>query len=489
MITWMQRHKKWLIITIWISTIAFIGAGFVGWGQYSYGNKAGAAAKVGDVEISQGELQKAYSRLYTQYNKIFQGNFDEAKAKKFGLDKQAMQQLIQQALIINLAHSYNIIISDKEVIQILRKQKAFYKNGEFDKETYKLVLSQNRLTIKEYEAQLRKELLIEKTLKLLPVKTSKNEENILNTVFNIADKLNYKVLTLNDIKIKPNEKELEKFWRSKQNNFMSDVVYEVNYIKVAPKQNDFSNDVIAKYYKENRTHFKAKNGKILSLDLAKSKVIQELNAKATKDKALRTYIAFKKNKLADNIVVNNTKVSKSNNQFTAEALEKISKLALIKPYSKPVSINGNYYIFELLKIHPSKPKSFQEVRAVVLPLYETQLKKEKLMQLANSSVKTFVGKTTSEFVTITSIDKLPGLSKQEAANFLQKLLVSDKKRSFIALNNGKIVLYNILEQKLLTNSNNNVSDTIAKIKSAMFNEGLLKTLQNKYKTEIFIKGL
>jgi len=39
MITWMQTHKKWLIITIWIATIAFVGAGFVGWGAYSYGKK------------------------------------------------------------------------------------------------------------------------------------------------------------------------------------------------------------------------------------------------------------------------------------------------------------------------------------------------------------------------------------------------------------------------------------------------------------------
>ena len=44
MITWMQRHKKWLIITIWISTIAFIGAGFVGWGSYNYGSSAGSSA-------------------------------------------------------------------------------------------------------------------------------------------------------------------------------------------------------------------------------------------------------------------------------------------------------------------------------------------------------------------------------------------------------------------------------------------------------------
>ncbi len=488
MITWMQRHKKWLIITIWISTIAFVGAGFVGWGQYSYGNKAGAVAKVGDVEISKGELQKTYSRLYAQYNQMFQGNFDEEKAKQFGLDKQALQQLVQQALLINLAHSYDLIITDKEMIKVLKEQKAFYKNGEFDKETYKLVLSQNRLTIKEYESQLRKELLIQKTLKLLPVKTSKNEENILNTIFNIADKINYKVLSFDDIKVSLKDKELKKFWESQKNNFMTDVIYEVNFIKVAPVSKKFNDTEIAEYYKENRTHFKGSDGKILTLKAAKEKILNELNAKAAKDKALRTYIAFKKNKLPDDIALQNTKISKSNNPFNTQTLDTVSKLALTKPYTKPINIDGIYYIFELTKIVPSKPKSFEEAKSEVLPLYIAQIKKEKLMKLANNSVNTFIGKT-SDFLTITSVDKLPPLSKQEAADFLQKLFVSDKKRSFIGLNNQKIVLYNILEQKLLTNTNNNVSDTIAKLKSTMFNEGLIKTLQNKYQTEIYIQGL
>ena len=50
-------------------------------------------------------------------------------------------------------------------------------------------------------------------------------------------------------------------------------------------------------------------------------------------------------------------------------------------------------------------------------------------------------------------------------------------------------MYNILEQKLLDTTNTNQNDSIVKLKSAMFNEGLIKKLQNKYKTEIFIKGL
>ena len=193
MITWMQRHKKYLIVTIWISTIAFVGAGFVGWGQYSYGDKAGAVAKVGSVEITMGELQKSYSNLYGQYNKMFQGNFDEEKAKSFGLQAQALKQLTNQALILNLAASYDLSISDSELLAALTSQDFFFQDGVFNKEIYKQVLSRNNLTVQEYEADFKKQLLVQKTFKLLPVETSTNEADILNTIMKISDKINYKI--------------------------------------------------------------------------------------------------------------------------------------------------------------------------------------------------------------------------------------------------------------------------------------------------------
>ena len=77
----------------------------------------------------------------------------------------------------------------------------------------------------------------------------------------------------------------------------------------------------------------------------------------------------------------------------------------------------------------------------------------------------------------------------EGNDFLKQLFNTQKKRGFISLKDGKVVLYNILEQKMLKDSNINQDDSIKKIKSAMFNEGLLKNLQNKYKTEIFLEGL
>ncbi|SFV54972.1 Peptidyl-prolyl cis-trans isomerase PpiD [hydrothermal vent metagenome] len=488
MITWMQRHKKWLIITIWISTIAFIGAGFVGWGQYKYGSKASAVAKVGDVSISMSELQKAYSRLYQQYNKMLQGNFDEEKAKQFGLQKQALQQLIQQALLVNLAKSYDLMVSDIELFHVIKSQKVFYKNGAFDKETYKLILSQNRMTPKEYEKGLRRELLIQKAIKLLPVKASENEAKILDTLLSIADKIDYKILSENMITIKPTEQELKTFWGKQKENFMTDKSYEINFVKQPLVSKKYDDATVTKYYKENKMHFKDAEGKILPLDKAKTAIIQELNAKASKDTALRTYIAFKKGKLNPNIKKETLTISKSNNPLGTAVLQKIQILSLTKPYAKPILVNNTYYIIELVKINPAMPKSYEAAKAEVLPLYIEQKRKEKLLALANSSMDNFVGKTT-DFITVSSVNAINGLSKEETGEFLQKLFITHKKKSFIILKDGKIVLYNILEQKLLNNKNSNESDVIARLKSTLFSEGLMKTLQNKYKTEIFIKGL
>ncbi len=488
MITWMQRHKKYLIITIWISTIAFVGAGFVGWGQYSYGDKAGAVAKVGDVEITMGELNKSYSSLYAQYNKMFQGNFDEEKAKSFGLQAQAMQQLINQALILNLAASYDLVISDKELITELKAQDYFFKDGAFDKEIYKQVLSSNNLTLKEYEAGLKKDLLVRKVFKLLPVEVSANESSIINTIQNIADKIEYKVLSDKQIEVDTSDASLKPFWETKQQNFMSEVSYEVKYIKQKQITKSYDDAKILSHYNDNKSHFKGKDGKILPLESAKDAVVAELNSKATKDAALRAYIAYKKGKLPAETEIQTIVISSSNNPFNQKSLEKISKLSASSPFMKPVLIDKDYFTFELIKVNPSKTKSYTEAKAEVLPLFIAEKKKSQLIKLAKDSVSTFSGKKTG-FITNKDATTLTDLTLLEANEFLKQLFMTQKKVGLIDINGGKIILYNILEQKMLVNSNSNQDDSIIKIKSAMFNEGLIKNLQNKYKTEIFLEGL
>ena len=55
MITWIQKRKKFVVGVMAVTTFAFVGAGFVGWGSYDYGAKSGNIAKVGEIGISGGE--------------------------------------------------------------------------------------------------------------------------------------------------------------------------------------------------------------------------------------------------------------------------------------------------------------------------------------------------------------------------------------------------------------------------------------------------
>ena len=487
MITWMQRHKKWLIITIWISTIAFVGAGFVGWGQYSYGDKAGAVAKVGNIEVTQGQLQKTYSNLYAQYSKMFQGNFDEEKAKSFGLESQALNQLTQQALILNLAESFNLEISDKELLTEIKNQEYFFTDGVFDKAIYKQVLSRNNLSIKDYEEDVRRELLIRKTLKLLPVEANEKEFKIIDTIANIADKINYKVLTAKDINIDTSDEKVKAFWETMKNNFMTDTSYDIKYVKQNKLFKEFDKTQINEYYNDNKTHFKDSEGKILTFEEAKVSVIAELNAKETKKEALRSYIAYKKGKLEDSKIKTAT-ISASSNPFGNDVIVKISKLTMASPFLKPILVGEDYYTFELIKINSPKAKTYEEAKISVLPIYIDQQKKEQLLNLAKNSIETFNGDTTP-FITVTDTAKLTKLESTSADDFLIQLFSTQTKRGYILLKDTNIVMYNILEQKMLTSTNTNPNNPIVRLKSAMFNEGLIKKLQNKYKTEIFIQGL
>ena len=487
MISWMQRHRKYLVITIWISTIAFIGAGFVGWGQYSYGDKAGAVANVGDISITQGEYQRAYSRMYNQYNQIFKGNFDEAQAKSFGLPQQALRQLTEQALILNLAKDYSLRITDDELLQEIQKQEGFFDNGQFSKERYQKVLAQNNMNMKDYESQVRKAMLIQKTLALFAPKSLSLEEKTLGAALNIADKINYKVLDSSMISVDSSDEKLKEFWQTRQANYMTLPSYTLEVLTQKHVSANASKDEINEYYLANKNDFANQEGMILKLEEAKDAVIAALDAQATRKAALHQYIDFKKEKLDANLTTKIT-IDKENQKYSPEIFEDIVALTLDKPYLKPRLVGSDYVTFKLVKITPAQTKSFENAKAAVRSDFMKSASTTQLQALAENSLATFNG-TTTPFLTRGDVSKVKLLNAEEAAHFLNQMFEQTKRRGLIPLSENKIVLFNILEQKLLDNPQVDQESGVMRIKSSLLDRGLIKMLDNKYKTEIFIQGL
>jgi len=487
MISWMQRHRKYLVITIWISTFAFIGAGFVGWGQYDYGEKAGAVAKVGDVSITQREWQQAYSRLYGRYNQIFQGNFDEKQAESFGLKQQALRQVIEQALIINLANSYNLEVTPEELSKVITAQEMFYVNGKFSKAQYLKLLKQNNLNVTDYENDLRNTILIQKVLSLFQSEPLPLEEKIFTTAKSIADKVEYKVLDAKEISIDHSESAVKAFWQSHQQNYMNRPSFTLKVITQEKISANADEAAIKAFYTANRTDFTDAEGKILSFEAAKPLVVAALDEKATNKQALRSYIAFKKNKLDPSVAVQEIVVDETNHPFTPEVFSEVAALNVTSPYLKPRKVGENYLVIKLVQANPATQKSFEEAKASVEADYVKQAAIQKLQELANKTLSDFKG-TVSDFITPTQTTALAGLSEDETKLFVSKLFGVSQAKGFIPLSDTKLVLFNIIDQKLTADTAPINPVEVAKLKASIFDASLIKMLEEKFKVESYVGG-
>lgn len=488
MIDWMQKHHRWLVITIWISTIAFIGAGFFGWGQYNYASKSGAVAKVGDVKITYTQFDDAYSRMFRQYKKIFHGHFDKAQAKAIGLKSEVLSKLIDQALILNLAHTYHLTVSDDELYNQLASQKMFYKDGKFNDAVYKAILANNNLTPHKYESSLRREMLIQKVLHLFVTNTTNLEQETFSTIFNIQDKIRYKVLNLKNIHVNVTQQELKKYWQQNKQYFLTEPSFKISYILQKPVSKSYTQNKIVKYYDMHKMSFTAKDGKILSLEKAKQKVIESLNKQATKIAALETFISFKKGRLSAQPDIKTITISQSNNPFTTDILIKINSLSAKQRYLKPQLINGHYIIIRLDKKIPSHVKKFALAKPDVLKQFTLIKKQRALLSLAKNSYKHIANGITSPFMSIKDISKLKIQNKQEASKFLTQLFQSKTLKGYIALSKRKIIIYNILEQKLLNNKQQNIDSDISALKQQLLEQNIIKALSKRFKTKIYLKG-
>jgi len=486
----MQKHNKYLVWTIWVATIAFIGAGFVGWGSYDFGSKAGNVAKVGDIEIKQSKLNMAYSNLYNRYNQMFQGQFDEKKAKEMGLVQQAFDSVATQARLLNYAKEMGIIVSDEEVAQTLESIKGFQnKEGVFDKEVYKMYLQSQRLKAKTFEDTLREELTIAKLLDLLTVGSLPLEEESIGAAMNTADKIKYRIISPEDVNLSIDDAKLKTFWEAHKEEFKTPKKYTLAIVWTQSGDTDVSEDEIKAFYETNSFNYTSADGKQLSLEEAKDQVTKDLKIKKTKKTAQKAYIAYKKGKRDSSetltLPLGDPTLSK---EIWDEVQQKTNGDIL-----KPKVVNDKYATVKIEAVIQPETMTFEEAKDTVAELYKAEAEKEALVALAESTLKEIETSDApvSDFLSLNDFDNLEGLNSQESLQFVQKLFTSLKEKGIISVAN-KVVVYSIMEQTVLPVDENQtaiIKNTVDTTKKRVFETNLLKTLESKYPTEVYMGGL
>jgi peptidyl-prolyl cis-trans isomerase D len=489
MISWMQKNNKYLVWTIWIATIAFIGAGFVGWGSYDFGSKAGNVAKVGKIEIKKEKLNMVYSALYSQYNQAMQGKLDDKQAEEMGIIKQAFSSIATQAKILNFANDTGIIVSDAEVAKKLESIRSFQQEGTFNRDIYDGYLRSQRLKAKVFEETLREELIVQKTIALLTVEGLALEEEAISAAMNMSDKVAYKVLTAADVDFVLDEAKVKTYWETNKENFMTEQMYELSIVWTPSKDTQTTEDERKAHFDANSFNYSNAEGKQLTYAEAETLVTSDLKIKKTKKAAQRAYIAFKK---GENTQSEKLTLFVNDLKLTDEIWSSI-KENTVGDILKPKVVADSYATVKIENTTLPKVKNYAEAKEEVTLIYTVQAKKEALLKLSESTLKNFDKNDAiiSDFVKLEENVNMQSLNNQESLQFLQKLFTSSKEKGMISVLD-KVIVYNILEQKLSpvdANETNFVTETVNKLKQSTLESNLIKMLDKKYPTEVYMGGL
>jgi len=479
MIEWMQTHRKWLVITIWIATIAFIGAGFVGWGQFQFGKKTSTVAKINDTEVSIQDVQRIYNNIFQDMNQKMGGTLDDATAEKMGLKKEAFQMAIQQGVLRQYAKDLGLYITDEEIAkQIL----VYFK----DKQTYLKYLAQTGQKAKDFENNLKKQMLVEKLLASLHIKPSQALQLSFASALYNSDNLKIKILNKSDIKLNVSEDEIKSFWEQNKQRYQSPTFYKIAVTKT-PLQGEYSEEELKKYYSENRQNYKNENGEILTFEKAKEKVKHDYLAKINKKSAI---IAYKKLKEG----VENYKLETVTLQNNIIPQDKMQKL-INTGYLKPFVYNNAYISAKLVEEIKPKPLPYEKAK----DLAKKDLLEQKRLQMLDTKAKSLVNTDfdgiKTGFVTKYDPNKIKGLNPDEATEFLFTEFSLEKSKNYLlipAQNPQKAVIYQVLEQRLLEKekyekNKQQIAQMVEETLNAVLLKDLLKDLMSKYNIVTYVK--
>ncbi|CAM2853669.1 peptidylprolyl isomerase [Helicobacter burdigaliensis] len=485
MIGWMQKHRKYLVITIWVSTIALVGASVVGWGVYSFSSASNSVAKVGDTKISIQKMQQEYSRLYNLYNQITGGGLDEEQAQKLGIQEQAINNLIYKTLMLNYARDLGLLVQKEEIIQELSKMQDFYVNGKFSKEVYLKTLEENNLKAKDFEESIYESLLLQKLGVLLDIPLTPLEIDMLRNAYFTEDRVSIKILDEKQIEFNPKEEEIKKYWEENKDIYQTQRGYELEIITLMPQDVKYTQEALEKYYNDFKNQFLDAQGQIIPFKDAKEQVQKAYQDSQAQKEALKQYIALRKAKEPMGEVVKIYEKEEDYKKY--DNLINLLSQAKEGDTLKPTLTPQGYVSAKIKKIIPSVPKAYEEAKKDASMDYIKMQKNKMLEKMAQEQIANFANIQSKDigFVGRDYSKEIAGLSLDETQEFISKLFMASKKEDYILLEN-KAILYAIKEQRsknsdIISKNLDFLIQSGTKIKQQLVEGELLNELSKIYK--------
>jgi peptidyl-prolyl cis-trans isomerase D len=157
-ITFMRRYRRGLQVGLLIVIAAFIASLFV-FGQRGFGDGAGrdVVATVNGESISLARYQRRYEAFMEAYARMYRDRFSSELAERLGLPQQVVNELVQEALIVQRARAEGLEVTDEELNAQIQAVPVFQENGRFALKRYEDYLRRRGMTAAAFENEMRRE--------------------------------------------------------------------------------------------------------------------------------------------------------------------------------------------------------------------------------------------------------------------------------------------------------------------------------------------
>ena len=164
----LRANKGGIITYVFLFAIIIVFVVSFGPGSFDKGCNSsqgtGWAARVNGEEIPVSAFQRAYANLFNSYQRQIP-SFTRELAEQMGFSAMAMNQLVEQNLLVQEARREGLVISDAELAEAIVEEPGFKgADGRFDKEGYLRWVEATYGSASQFERTFRDQLLAQRLL-------------------------------------------------------------------------------------------------------------------------------------------------------------------------------------------------------------------------------------------------------------------------------------------------------------------------------------
>ena len=377
MLRLMRKQAGSWLIKILLGAIVIV---FVFWGVGSFrAQRGGRVALVNGDQITLDEYREAYNNLIERLRRRFGNNLDDAMIKKLQVDRQALNQLIDNKLLVQEAKKLKFRVSKKELTDAILNITAFQRNGTFDSRLYRGVLDRLRMTPEAFEEAQKNAMLIDKLKTLITESAKISDQEALDWYDWINASVNIDFVLFDPGRYKdihPSDEEIKTFFENHKENYKTDTMVKVRYLKFDPaayqSKVELSDEEVREYYDDNLETFK--QPKTVEARHILIKVDQDADpetVKKTKERALKIMKLAREGKDFAELA---KKYSEGPTRDKGGYLGTFKKESMVKPFadvafslkageiSEPVRTRFGWHIIKVEKVNEASITSFDDAK-------------------------------------------------------------------------------------------------------------------------------